>query len=158
MLNISRDVLQASLGGGCGVIIPEVLLRYVETQFGATVPGVDAFIPAPWNRWSILIPIATGVPALLAGLFMRNSFSGFLMGYGVSSTVNGVVRGVFEMPSAGLRRSRRPAMRRPMPLLRVSHPEFTVNGNRKPTGSYGHRDSKTREMSETSYSTKTILS
>ena len=132
MLKIDRDVLACGAGAGIGVVIPEVLLNYVEPTYGATVPGVDAVIPAPWNRWSVFVPLITGIPALLAGMFYRSNYSGFLFGYGVASTANGALRGIFNMPSSRAR-MRSPA-RQIRPVARVQHRQVQPMMGSRPKG------------------------
>jgi len=118
MLNLDRDVLACGAGAGIGVVIPEVLSKYIEPQYGATIPGVDTILPLPWSRWSVFVPLVTGIPALLAGMFYRSNYSGFLFGYGVASTANGALRGVFNMPTARARSQMRPRQVRPVARIR----------------------------------------
>jgi len=118
MLQINQDVLGASMGAGIGIVIPTVLKEYVQKIYGPTIPVISDFIPDPFSKWSVFVPLVTGIPSLLIGLFYRSKYGPVALGYGLASTCMGVLNIAFEPTVRARAMGARPRQIRPVARIR----------------------------------------
>ncbi|MCX6665131.1 MAG: hypothetical protein NT038_03585 [Euryarchaeota archaeon] len=90
-----KDMLAIAAGAGLGVVLPTVLKKYYDVP----VPVIGQYIPAPWNRTSVFIPVVAGGGSLAASFFApKGTVQSFLFVFGITSLIAGVISAL--LPSA----------------------------------------------------------
>lgn len=93
---MNKNEIVMGAGAGVGIIVPEVLDRYVDIN-GAPVPTWGT-----WGKWSVLIPLISGAGLFLLGRYTK-TFKGnmkkFTDYYSITTFINGVMRGIFTQPA-----------------------------------------------------------
>lgn len=90
---LSRSEASVALGAGVGL---------------ATAPLVTHFLPGsivggqfpPWTNNDVLIPAGLGAVSLAAGILTDKTYSPFLVGFGVTSLISGILRGIYTPAAA----------------------------------------------------------
>jgi hypothetical protein len=82
----NKDYLAMGAGAGTGVLVPMMIEKYVDPMYPTGIAGMKP---------SVLIPIATGGLGLGIGMFTNliknKKLNGFIVMYGFSALVSGIV-------------------------------------------------------------------
>lgn len=100
-MKFDKELLMMGAGAGLGVVIPAVLKKY----YNVSVPFIGDYIPAPWNKTSIFIPIVAGGVvwgiAQFTKLVKDDKINNLLWMFGFTSLITGVINGAMESLPAG---------------------------------------------------------
>jgi len=126
------DVLTAGCGAGTGVMVSPIIQNF----YPGVIPVPGAEIIDPFNQNSVFYPLVAGAGALVGGFMLdRRKVSPFLIGFGITSLVSGLVRGVFLMqPSGRARAQMRSPARQIRPVARVQHRQVQPMMGSRPKG------------------------
>lgn len=107
-MKLDKKIMYMGVGAGAGAIISPLLKKYVEpTQATPYIPGLDTL--GVWGTWHVFVPMVSG--AALVGvtqftkLIKKQIMNDTLAMFGFAALFSGIVAGITEMPTTGMRAS-----------------------------------------------------
>jgi len=129
------DKFTIALGAGCGigVVVPKIFEQYIEPIYGPYIPYLDML--GNWGRWSVFVPIVSGIALLgisqFTNIIKNDILNGMATMYGFTATIAGAVNGIFAPPVAAARMITSPAQQQALITQAAARP---VARGATPTG------------------------